>query len=173
MGTIETEEAITQEEIEVIKEAFFNFNHPFKSRLILGWFGATFLKPLINYKFPYLFIVGGPGAGKSSTIELFQNLTGSKEQNVSNAGGVTLFSIAKKGASSNMIPYWIDEYKLYKIPEKQQNLLSEVLRMVYNQLPITRGRADQTTISYKFTAPLILTGKQEQKKPQYKTEVFL
>jgi len=157
-GTIETEEAITQEEIEIIKKALFNFNDPFKSKLILGWFGATFLKPLINYKFPYLFIVGGPGSGKTSTIELFQNFTGSKENNVTNAGGVTQFSIAKKGASSNMIPFWIDEYKLHKIPEKQQNLLSEVLRMVYNQTPITRGKADQTTVSYKFTAPLILTG---------------
>lgn len=158
-GSIELQTPITEAEKEVVREALFNFNNPMKSAMIMGWIGATFLKPHTTIQFPYLFITGGHGSGKTSTADLlssFYSIDGTS--NRVNADGITKFTISKMAASSEFIPLHMDEFKLNMMTPTQAGLASSFMRTAYDRGQLPRGRADQGYNEYYLTAPVLVTG---------------
>ena len=64
------------------------------------------------------------------------------------------------GCSPNCIPKIYDEHKLTKLSQNQKDLISEMVRNVYNNLSGSRGKSDQGQIEYPYTAPVIILGEQ-------------
>ncbi len=156
---IELQEPISQSELSLIKGPLFNFNHPGKCRLIMGWIGAVFLKPHLEIPFPYLFLTGGHESGKTSTGRLIGELFSVKDEgNRVHADAITKFTISKIASSSEVVPLHLDEYKLSKMTSSQEALASAVFRTAYNRGSLPRGRADQSYVEYRLTAPLLITG---------------
>ncbi len=128
---------------------------------ILGWFFAAPLKPRIHKAlghFPILCVWGTQGSGKSSLVmEVFWPLFGIRSAEPFSATE-TEFALLKLLSSTNSVPVFIDEYKPFDMPRYRRNTLHRYMRRLYTGEVESRGRADQTVVSYRLHAPLCLAG---------------
>jgi hypothetical protein len=61
-------------------------------------------------------------------------------------------------SSTNSVPVFIDEYKPFDMPKHRRHTLHRYMRRLYTGEVESRGRADQTVVSYRLHAPLCLAG---------------
>jgi len=156
-------ESLTHTDLENITKILFEINDPSVIIPLFGWCFACFFKERIFHilkQFPILIVHGPAGSGKTST---FQNvilpLFGLPEH-IDNIGMQTKFTFMRDIASSNTIPKVYDEHKLSKLPERQRNIISELIRSIFNNQSGSRGTADQRQIEYFYTAPVAILGEQ-------------
>lgn len=128
---------------------------------ILGWFFSAPLKPRIHKAlghYPILCVWGTQGSGKSSLVmEVFWPLFGIRSAEPFSATE-TEFALLKLLSSTNSVPVFIDEYKPFDMPKHRRHTLHRYMRRLYTGEVESRGRADQTVVSYRLHAPLCLAG---------------
>ena len=153
---------IAKADFQQLGEWLMHYNEPSKTISILAWAAGCFIKPQLRQnavKFPHLFLVGEAGSGKSTTLErvLLPLFSATR---VMAATQVTAFSLMKEAASSNLIPFALDEFKPSKIDRLKLHALYNHFRDAYDGHAGVRGRADQSTVAYALTAPLIVAGEE-------------
>lgn len=139
-----------------------SYNEPAKAIPILAWVSGCFIKPhlrRLGIKFPHLFLIGEAGSGKSNTLERVILPVFSRTK-VCAASQVTPFSIMKEGASSNIIPQALDEFKPSKLDKIRLNTLYNHFRDSYDWHEGIRGRADQSFVLYDLLAPIVVAGEE-------------
>lgn len=148
--------------LATIIKPLFAFNSLDKCVTILGWVGNCFLREKLyqaGIKCPHLFIYGEAGSGKSQTVESIIMPLFCTEARFA-AGQLTDFGAARLSASSNTIPFIIDEYKPFAIGEARVKRISELMRQTFERTVIVRGRQDLSTTSYQYRAPICLVGEE-------------
>ena len=153
---------ISTEEIKTLLNLLVGYGLPQKTIPVLGWCGACFVKTKlkeIKVRLPHLFLTGEAGSGKSTTIKnVIQPMF--SEQKVFAAGQVTNFTLMKDAASSNLVPYLIDEFKPSKMDRPRINNLYNFLRSSYDGQNAQRGRADLSEASFVYAAPVVVAGEE-------------
>ena len=139
-------EEISAYEIAELEKHIFNFNSKSTVYSILGFGSMCFFKYLLkngNVKIPHLMAIGEAGAGKSATTNtILLNLFGLSE--AYSASNITKYSIDNLTASNTTVPLILDEYKPYKMAKWRVNLISEVMRNVYDGHKSARGTGKGT-----------------------------
>lgn len=157
-------EPIKKEQLREIVPVLFDFNDSSVVSPLLGWCFACFFKPRIFHlkrEFPLLDIWGEKGSGKTKTLEYVVKPIFGITSPIARIDIQTRFSFIREIASSNLIPVIYDEYKLTRITSRQQrNEISGMIRGVYNNISVSRGRPDQSLIRYTYLAPVIISGEQ-------------
>jgi len=110
-------------------------------------------------KYPHLLLIGEAGSGKSNTLERVILPIFSKVR-IAAASQVTRFTIIKESTSSNLLPQPLDEFKPSKIDRLTLNVLLNHMRNAYDGTDGERGRADQTSVKYPLTSPLVVAGEE-------------
>jgi hypothetical protein len=136
-------------------------NEPLTIWPIIGWFFATPFKTLCDETeniehFPHLNLSGGPGSGKTHTGLLFWKMFGINSSPF--AAKETNFPLLFTLSNSNAIPIFFDEYKPSQMDKRERNNFHSAVRQAYNCTTVARGKPDQTVVSYKLTAPIIIAG---------------
>ena len=155
-------ELLGAESLRELGKWLLEYNEPAKTAAILSWTAGCFLKPYLkteNIKFPHLFLIGEAGSGKSTTLERVILPVFSTER-VTAATQVTPFTLMKESASSNLAPMPLDEFKPSKFDKLKINALYNHFRDTYDGHDGVRGRADQTMVTYRLLAPLVVAGEE-------------
>jgi len=153
---------LTAGKLKDLGKWMLEYNEPAKTISILSWTAACFIKPhlmMAGIKFPHLFLIGEAGSGKSTTLERAILPVFSTDK-VTAATQVTQFTLMKESASSNLVPMPLDEFKPSKIDKLKINALYNHFRDTYDGHDGQRGRADQTMVTYKLLAPLVVAGEE-------------
>ncbi len=154
-------ETATAEDLAAIREGILSFNAPHVALPVLGWTVACFFSPTIREAldaFPVLDIEGEAGAGKSSTVTAIVARLWALHGAARALGEQTRFTLMRAVDGSNAIPLVFEENKSSRFSERQQNLVSNLIRDSYNAFEGQRGMADQTMRSYRYQAPIALVG---------------
>ena len=157
-----TRNALSTEKLKALGNLLLTYNEPAKTVSILGWTAGCFLKSHLrrnNVKFPHLFLIGEAGSGKSTTLERVI-LPVFSTTKVTASTQVTQFTLMKESASSNTVPFPLDEFKPSKIDKIKINALYNHFRDSYDGHDGVRGRADQTMVTYQLLAPLVVAGEE-------------
>jgi len=160
-------EPATDKELAEIKKYIADFNTPIVTLPILGWTCACFFKQIISKilneigltnGFPLLNLQGEVGSGKTGSIKDVLMRIWNIENEPKSIGELTKFTMMKMVDGSNSIPVILEENKSCMQTDYFQNLISNLIRSVYNCLEGERGRADQTTQVYHYQAPVVIVG---------------
>lgn len=160
-------EPATAGELSGIKKHIANFNIPTVALPILGWITACFLKSIISETldkiglgngFPLLNIQGEAGSGKTQSAEAVIMRIWAIQGEPKSIGELTKFTMMKMVNGSNTIPVILEENKSCMQTDYFQNLISNLIRSIYNCLEGERGRADQSTQVYRYQAPVVIVG---------------
>lgn len=152
---------INADELTIISKALFAFNELPKTLIILGFCCSCLVKvPLkeINYKLNHLLLIGEAGSGKSTTIDYIIRPFFSLVNSAFTAKNITKFSAIRTAASSNTIPFILDEFKPYEMNQQQVYSILDLLRNAYDNHTSPRGRTDQSLIEYELSSPIVLAG---------------
>lgn len=136
---------------------------------VLGWFAASLFKTMletIGVRMPSLNCYGTRGSGKTTTIHLLQRLFGVQVP-VSYDCNTTRFVALTLLGSTNCVPISFSEYR----SSHGIGFLRFVL-LAYDSGHDARGRADQTTVSYPLTAPIVLDGEDMVADPAAKERII-
>lgn len=154
--------SITKEELITISGSLFKFNNLKKTATILAYAASTFLKERLwkssTIKFPHLLLVGEAGSGKSQTVESIIAPILGLNRAALGASKCTSFTTLKIASSSNTCPLVIEEYKPSQIGPTRVKDISNLLRDIYDHHAGTRGRADQSIVTYNLQSPIIMVG---------------
>jgi len=152
----------------VILPSLLKMNTPDVVLPVLGWFFVAPLKTRVAQAlghFPILVVWGTQGSGKSTMVmEVFWPLLGVESSEPFSATE-TEFALLKLLSSTNSVPVFIDEYKPFDMPRHRRNTLHRYMRRLYTGEVEERGRADQTLVSYRLSAPLCLAGETRPIEP--------
>jgi hypothetical protein len=77
----------------------------------------------------------------------------------------TEFALLKLLSATNSVPVFIDEYKPFDMQRHRKNTLHRYMRRLYTGEVEEQGRADQTLVSYRLSAPLCLAGETRPIEP--------
>lgn len=104
----------SEEDRQMIRD-LLRINSPHNLARILGWFGATFLCPVLRRhysQFPLLQIYGSASAGKSKTIALVSHMYYNLQKpKIVQASGMTKYPVLAAVSSSCSIPLVIEEMR--------------------------------------------------------------
>ena len=139
-----------------------NLNEPNVILPIIGWFFAVpfkwhFLKEPSYRHFPHLNIWGTRGSGKSGMAKLFWRMFGYTASDIPSASQ-TRFALLRMFTSTNSYPICLDEYKPYDMKAGSPEAVRHFMRLSYDGMMDSRGRPDQTVVSYRVVAPVCLIG---------------
>jgi hypothetical protein len=154
-------EAATADDLDAIRESITGFNAPKVAMPVLGWSVACFFAPVIREildAFPLICIEGEAGAGKSSTVMAVVAGLWALHGAARALGEQTRFTLMRAVDGSNSVPLIFEENKASRMSEKQQNLVSNLIRDGYNAFEGQRGMADQSMRSYRYQAPVCIVG---------------
>lgn len=152
-----------RDEIAVLLQEFMalypNINEMSAVYPVLGWYAACTLKLKMfdrwSARFPILNIFGTRGSGKTSLItNVMQRLFCYKDA-VAHDFDSTKFVILSLLGSTNTIPVSFAEYRRSTV---NNDHLERYIRMSYDLVEDSRGRADQTTQKYSLVAPFTVDG---------------
>ena len=153
---------LTTDELSELGKLLLEYNEPTKSVAVLAWCAGCFVKEHLKsrkIKYPHLLLIGEAGSGKSNTLERVILPIFSKVR-IAAASQVTRFTIIKESTSSNLLPQPLDEFKPSKIDRLTLNVLLNHMRNAYDGTDGERGRADQTSVKYPLTSPLVVAGEE-------------
>ena len=155
---------ITKDELIELDKRLFSFNLPTKAVPIIMSTASTFLKPKLRDlklgKLHHLQLIGEAGSGKSNTLkEICMNIHSASRAVTANVE--TAFTIGKGLTSSNLTPYFIDEFKSSTMQKGRRSLFGNILRQSYDYIPFNRGNKDQSMKEYDLRAPIIIAGENE------------
>jgi hypothetical protein len=147
---------VTQEELRFLAERLPLLNMPSPLWTMIGWYGATPLKPWFEskgFRFPILNVTGTKGSGKTTLVQrIFLPLLGHVEPKAYDAGTTRFVTLALLG-SSNAVPIAFSEFRYDSVEKFIRTIL-----MAYDTGHDPRGRADQTTVDYPLSAPFSVDG---------------
>ena len=176
-GEIEIENAISfrnsddatfKQQCDLAKE-LVNINEPNVILPIIGWFFAVPFKwHFMNHPdyrhFPHLNIWGTRGSGKSSLAKLLWRMFGYTASDIPSASQ-TRFALLRLFTSTNSYPICLDEYKPYDMKAGSPEAVRHFMRLSYDGMMDSRGRPDQTLVSYRVVAPVCLIGESPIDEP--------
>lgn len=139
---------------------------PDRALATLAWFYTAPLKPLIYHaeeEFPHLSVRGKTAAGKTAWLSTLSKALGM--DGTPFAADATSFSLEMMHVGSRGAPVWIDEYKPSQMSPGRQDKLHTYLREATREAVHTKGRPDQSFISYRMQSPVCLSGEQTIKEP--------
>jgi hypothetical protein len=159
-GLISTN-AATENELAALSKHLPYVNDPTVSLPVLGWTFACFLKPHFVRrvgKFPLLNIEGQKESGKTSTLSDIIAPIWALSSSPASIASCTSFTLMKAVSNSNAIPVIFDEHKSNRMSFGHKNVVSGMIRSAYDSNEGERGRADQSTVVYSYSAPLVVAG---------------
>jgi DNA primase len=128
---------------------------------LIGWWFAASMRPRFQRlcgHFPFLCVHGTQGSGKTSLAQfVFWPMSGI-HHGAPYSAGQTEFASLRLLSSTTSIPVVMDEYKPFSMPRARRDRLHQLLHENYAGSAPERGRADQSTVSYRLTAPLCMVG---------------
>jgi hypothetical protein len=157
-----TREAVSADKLKTLGSLLLSYNEAAKTVAVLAWCAGCFIKEHLKQskiKFPHLFLIGEAGSGKSNTLERIILPIFSRAK-VSAATQVTAFTLMKDSSSSNLVPQALDEFKPSKMDKNKLAILYNHMRDSYDGHAGVRGRADQTSVTYELSAPLVVAGEE-------------
>jgi hypothetical protein len=142
---------------------FWSFIAPLKAR-ILG-------EKLMD-GFPHLFVHGNQGGGKTSTAMLFMRMYG---YNISGVFSCTMnpFPMLKLMTATNGTPIVLDEFKKSDLTQFQVDQVQRMMRRSYSNEIESKGKADQSTVDYQLSAPMIVMGEWDIAQPAIRERILL
>lgn len=158
------EPTLTFRQLDEILSCLFVFNAEDVVYPLLGFCFACFVKERMigervkKKQNPLLISWGEKGSGKSETLEGIVKPIFGIESSIEDIAHPTEFGFARIISSSNLAPVLFDEHKPGRITQLQVNRISEMMRAVYNQRRITRGRPDLGITEFIQSAPVIIAG---------------
>jgi hypothetical protein len=161
-------EPASKEDFRLIAESIHDFNIPTVVLPILGWLTACFFKPAImelHNQFPLLSIEGEAGAGKSETIDKIVRKLWCLDSHAAGIAEQSKFTFMKHLDGSNAIPKLFEENKHKRMTQRQQDLVSNIIRESYNAVEGQRGRANQSMVIYRYQAPVVIIGESGSTEP--------
>ena len=155
------EKPLTSSGLDDILSFLFDFNAEDVVYPLFGFCFACFVKERIfssTGQNPILVCWGEKGSGKSATLRgIVKPLFGIKSA-IENIGHPTKFGFARIISSSNLAPVLFDEHKPARTTQLQKDIISEMLRSVYNQRRLTRGTPDLGIVEFVYSAPIVVAG---------------
>ena len=155
-------EAIDAAGLKALGPPLLKYNEPAKTVGMLAWTAGCFIKEHLrqaNIKYPHLNLIGEAGGGKSTSLERTILPVFSRTKIIA-APQITGFTLMMEGASSNIIPQALDEFKPSKIDKFRLQALYNHMRDAYDGHTGQRGRGDQSVNNYMLVAPLIIAGEE-------------
>lgn len=124
----------------------------------LGWLVMTPFNSVIwndmRLPIPTLLLFGFPGSGKTTLAgSVLLPLLGCFTQGTASDG--TKFSAIGHMSLTHSWPVWFGEFRMTNF--NSQTFMAQ-LRKSYDHIQETRGRPDQSVVSYQLTAPVLLDG---------------
>jgi len=160
---------ISKSDIQEIATTLFTFNALHVVSVLLGWCFALMVKQrlqiLKGYRFPVLTLTGQAGCGKSETARnILQRFVGDMGT-MYIVGNQTKFVFAVINESTNMFPLFLDEYKPKSFSPTQTQMVSQMVRSLYDGTKASRGRQDLTIKMYDITSPAVICGEESFTEP--------
>lgn len=152
----------------------FSINKPETIIPFVCWSFISPLKPKLTKifgGFPQLFVHGGQGSGKTSTAIMHMRLYGYNTETPFSCT-MRLFPMLKLLSSSNAIPVVFDEFKKSDMTDYEVNNMTRYMRRSYSGETETKGRADQSTVDYRLTAPMIVMGEWNILQPAIRERII-
>lgn len=158
------------EDREMISD-MLTMNSPNNMARILGWFGSTFMCPILRKyhgQFPLLMVFGGATAGKSKTIALLSHMFYHLQKpKILQASGMTKFPLLVASSSSSSIPLVIEElrYRLMQAGGMYQTTIN-TLKSNYDGHDQARGALGEkgsgaVVNEFANTAPIVFTAEEQ------------
>ena len=156
-------EPLTKADRQMIDD-LLNINAPQNLARMLGWYGATFLCPVLRHyyaQFPLLQIYGGASAGKSKTISLLSHLHFHLgKPKITSASQYTPFALLAAVASTSSLPVYLEELRARFLGQVKWANAIGILKSSYDGLSIERGGLGDkgqgaVVNSYACTAPIV------------------
>ena len=159
-SNFDLDELPTEDELKEIAKGLFNFNdNNIVYPSLCSAVNCILNERLFNLKIkiPILNMTGESGSGKSTTFEtIISNICHCEKPEV--AANIKEFAAVRLLSSSNIIPFTIEEYKEYKLNSHRRDLISALVRSVYDKHNTRRGKMDQSLNDYNLIAPMIIVG---------------
>jgi hypothetical protein len=154
--TLDLNTDVTDEQLNLLAASLPLLNTASPIWTMIGWFGATPLKPWFEskgFRFPILNVTGTKGSGKTTLVQrIFLPLLGHAEPKAYDAGTTRFVTLALLG-SANAVPIAFSEFRYESVEKFIRTIL-----MAYDTGHDPRGRADQTTVDYPLSAPFSVDG---------------
>lgn len=158
---------------EVIGSFLRLIYNPATMAQVLGWFSAVVWKEVYSThyrEFPFLYVAGEAGAGKTETFSIMARLYTFREppKQVTLTGNSTIFGLQTKLQASWTIPVLLDEYKPAQMTPNKLADAKGILHAIFN--PFTEhtrggGRAGSVkstnwaeTHARLYTTPVVVNG---------------
>lgn len=149
-----------------------SINAPHNLAKILGWYGATFLCPLLRKyfkQFPLLMVFGGASAGKSKTIALLSHMYYyMSDPKIVQASGITKWPLLVAVSSSNSIPLVVEELRPRLMRQSGMfDMFMNTLKSNYDGHNQERGtvidgsKSGPMVNDYPNTAPIVFTAEEQ------------
>ncbi len=147
--------------IESVKYPLLNFNERHIVQGVLGWTISTFFKQFFISNnsirsFPFLYLSGSAGSGKSRTAQDIIYRIWGVDEHLKSFNGQTDFTLMSHLSHTDNIPIVFDEVKLSRMTSRQANLFSNMIRIAYNNSEANRGHADQSMSTYCYYRPFAI-----------------
>jgi len=148
---------------EAVYKYLPKINEPAIAGSLIGWNFALPWCDLIRSDrawggFPHFIGYGEAGSGKTQTAKLISRLNGVDSSYEPFSLPSTRFSRVHNYSLTNLVPFVVDEYRPEAWKSRVSSQIHEELRNIYNRNSNQRGRANLTTKTYSYNAPIILLG---------------
>ncbi|MCL6562169.1 MAG: hypothetical protein K6U87_04095 [Firmicutes bacterium] len=128
----------------------------------VGWFAATYWATMIRQvtgHFPACNLWASRGTGKTTLLRrLLLAFFGITSDEAIRSVSQTAFSALRDLAASNLVPVILDEYRLGEADPKRLAALHHLLRRAYDGSSESRGRPDQSVVTYALATPVVVAG---------------
>ena len=154
------EELTNDEDMKILYENLFSFNSEEIVFPVLCSITNCFLHSRLKnlgIKTPIINFCGEAGSAKSSTLEnIVSPFFG--EIIADSASKLKEFASLRIESESNLFPHFIEEYKENNMTKYRIDLISSIIRSIYDGHSIKRGNSDQSITNYILKSPLFLIG---------------
>jgi|15BtaG_2_1085339.scaffolds.fasta_scaffold02724_2 hypothetical protein len=171
---------IIEKDILELRDHLFRFNDFPQVAAILGWMFSLVIKQrlyeLKGLRFPVLMIHGQAGSGKTETAKHIVKRFFGDIGSMNVIGDLTPFAFLSLTGSSNMFPIYLDEYKPATFSGSKKNMVSQMVRSLYDNSSAMRGQKDLTTVEFPIIAPAVICGETGFNEPalvERSIDVFL